>query len=144
MAPSIIPDAPGEVYGDKAYDAEQMKKAIAAKRGSVKCESLNLTHRTMSGPSPPARQTARGPQPRARGRSARALKKSSASGNAATGFGRCALLAFEGQAANPSRGDGLQCKVLLAAAMRMSGLNRRGAKICKRKPRACALSIPNR
>ncbi len=36
IAPSIIPDAPGHVYGDKAYDAGSVKKAIKAKGGSVK------------------------------------------------------------------------------------------------------------
>jgi hypothetical protein len=45
MAPSIIPDAPGEVYGDKAYDAESVKKAIAANGGSVKI--LRKGHRRL-------------------------------------------------------------------------------------------------
>ena len=33
MAPSIIPDGPGEVYGDRAYDALSVEKAVAAKGG---------------------------------------------------------------------------------------------------------------
>ena len=36
VAPSIIPDAPGGVFGDKAYDAASVKKAIKAKGGSSK------------------------------------------------------------------------------------------------------------
>lgn len=36
MAPDIIPDAPGEVYGDKAYDALSVEKAIEAKGGTVR------------------------------------------------------------------------------------------------------------
>ncbi|MGH6829983.1 MAG: IS5 family transposase, partial [Methylocella sp.] len=36
IAPAIIPDAPGEVFGDKAYDAASVKEAIKAKGGSVK------------------------------------------------------------------------------------------------------------
>jgi IS5 family transposase len=36
IAPSIIPDAPGHVFGDKAYDAASVKEAIKAKGGSVK------------------------------------------------------------------------------------------------------------
>ena len=31
---SIVPDEPGEVYGDKAYDALSVEKAIAAKGGT--------------------------------------------------------------------------------------------------------------
>jgi IS5 family transposase len=34
VAPSIVPDEPGEVYGDKAYDALSVEKAIAAKGGT--------------------------------------------------------------------------------------------------------------
>lgn len=36
MAPEIIPDKPGEVYGDKAYDALSVEVAIAAKGGTVR------------------------------------------------------------------------------------------------------------
>jgi transposase, IS5 family len=36
IAPSIIPDAPGEVYGDKAYDALSVEMAIKAKGGTSK------------------------------------------------------------------------------------------------------------
>ncbi len=36
VAPAIIPDEPGEVYADKAYDALSVEKAIKAKGGSVK------------------------------------------------------------------------------------------------------------
>jgi len=36
IAPSIIPDAPGEVYADKAYDALSVEVAIATKGGSAK------------------------------------------------------------------------------------------------------------
>jgi transposase, IS5 family len=36
IAPSIIPDAPGEVYADKAYDALSVEKAIEAKGGTSK------------------------------------------------------------------------------------------------------------
>jgi IS5 family transposase len=36
IAPSIIPDAPGEVYGDKAYDALSVEIAIKAKSGRSK------------------------------------------------------------------------------------------------------------
>ena len=36
VAPSIIPDAPGQVFGDKAYDAASVKQAIKAKGGSSK------------------------------------------------------------------------------------------------------------
>jgi transposase, IS5 family len=36
IAPSIIPDAPGEVYADKAYDALSVEVAIEAKGGTSK------------------------------------------------------------------------------------------------------------
>src|SRR4029453_863353 len=36
IAPSIIPNAPGEVYGDRAYDALSVEKAIEAKGGVAK------------------------------------------------------------------------------------------------------------
>ena len=36
IAPSIIPDAPGGVFGDKTYDAGSVKQAIKAKGGSSK------------------------------------------------------------------------------------------------------------
>lgn len=36
IAPSIIPDAPGEVYADKAYDALSVEVAIKAKGGTSK------------------------------------------------------------------------------------------------------------
>jgi IS5 family transposase len=36
IAPALIPDAPGEVYADKAYDALSLEKAILAKGGTVK------------------------------------------------------------------------------------------------------------
>jgi transposase, IS5 family len=36
IAPSIIPDAPGEVYADRAYDALSVEKAIATKGGIAK------------------------------------------------------------------------------------------------------------
>jgi Transposase DDE domain len=36
IAPSIIPDAPGEVYGDKTYDALSVEMAIKAKGGTSK------------------------------------------------------------------------------------------------------------
>jgi IS5 family transposase len=36
IAPAIIPDAPGEVYGDKAYDALSVEKAIEAKGGTAR------------------------------------------------------------------------------------------------------------
>ncbi len=36
VAPSIIPDEPGEVYADKAYDALSVEKAIKAKGGTSK------------------------------------------------------------------------------------------------------------
>lgn len=36
VAPAIIPDEPGEVYADKAYDALSVEKAIEAKGGTSK------------------------------------------------------------------------------------------------------------
>ena len=36
IAPSIIPDEPGEVYADKAYDSRAVEKAIEAKGGVAK------------------------------------------------------------------------------------------------------------
>jgi IS5 family transposase len=36
IAPSIIPDQPGEVYADKAYDALSVEKAIEAAGGTVR------------------------------------------------------------------------------------------------------------
>ena len=36
IAPALLPDAPGEVYADKAYDALSLEKAILAKGGTVK------------------------------------------------------------------------------------------------------------
>lgn len=36
IAPSIIPDEPGEVYADRAYDALSVEKAIEAKGGTSK------------------------------------------------------------------------------------------------------------
>ncbi len=46
IAPSIIPDRPGAVFGDKAYYADSVKKAIKAKGGSVKI--LRKGHRWLS------------------------------------------------------------------------------------------------
>ncbi|MGH6830245.1 MAG: IS5 family transposase [Methylocella sp.] len=46
IAPSIIPDRPGAVFGDKAYHADSVKKAIKAKGGSVKI--LRKGHRWLS------------------------------------------------------------------------------------------------
>ncbi|MGH6869197.1 MAG: transposase, partial [Methylocella sp.] len=53
IAPSIIPDAPGHVFGDKAYDADSVKEAIKAKGGSVKI--LRKGHRWL----PPKKFVAR-------------------------------------------------------------------------------------
>ena len=53
IAPSIIPDAPGHVFGDKAYDAASVKQAIKAKGGSVKI--LRKGHRWL----PPKKFVAR-------------------------------------------------------------------------------------
>jgi transposase, IS5 family len=36
IAPAIIPDEPGEVYADRAYDALSVEKAIKAKGGTSK------------------------------------------------------------------------------------------------------------
>ena len=36
IAPAIIPDEPGEVYADRAYDALSVEKAIEAKGGTVR------------------------------------------------------------------------------------------------------------
>jgi len=36
VAPAIIPDAPGEVYADRAYDARSVERAIEAKGGTSK------------------------------------------------------------------------------------------------------------
>ena len=36
IAPSIIPDEPGEVYADRAYDALAVEKAIEARGGTPK------------------------------------------------------------------------------------------------------------
>ncbi|MGH6801009.1 MAG: transposase [Methylocella sp.] len=36
IAPSIVPDAAGHVFGDKAYDALSVKQAIKAKGGTSK------------------------------------------------------------------------------------------------------------
>jgi IS5 family transposase len=46
IAPSIIPDAPGHVFGDKANSAESVKKAINDKGGKVKL--LRKGHRRLS------------------------------------------------------------------------------------------------
>jgi IS5 family transposase len=46
IAPSIIPDTPGHVFGDTAYDAASVKQAIKAKGGSVKI--LRKGHRWLS------------------------------------------------------------------------------------------------
>jgi transposase, IS5 family len=85
IAPSIIPDRPGEVYGDRAYDALSVETAIEANGGTSKL--MRKGHRWL-----PAKKleatTGRC------GRSARALKKSSAPGNAPIVFVRCAGLGF--------------------------------------------------
>jgi IS5 family transposase len=43
MTPSIIPDQPGEVYADKAYDALCVEKAIEAAGGTARL--LRKRHR---------------------------------------------------------------------------------------------------
>jgi transposase, IS5 family len=46
IAPSIIPDEPGEVYADKAYDALSVEEAIKAKGGTARL--LRKGHRWLS------------------------------------------------------------------------------------------------
>jgi hypothetical protein len=46
IAPSIIPDKPGEVYGDKAYDALSVEEAINAKGGTAR--PLRKGHRWLA------------------------------------------------------------------------------------------------
>ncbi len=80
IAPSIIPDEPGEVYADRAYDALSVEKAIEAKGGTSKL--MRKGHRWL----PAARLEAHNrPLRPIRAR----IKKSSAPGNAAIIFARC-------------------------------------------------------
>jgi IS5 family transposase len=46
IAPAIIPDEPGEVYGDKAYDALSVEMAIKAKGGTARL--LRKGHRWLA------------------------------------------------------------------------------------------------
>ena len=46
VAPMIIPDEPGEVYADRAYDALSVEKAIEAKDGTVRL--LRKGHRWLA------------------------------------------------------------------------------------------------
>ena len=55
IAPAIIPDEPGEVYADRAYDALSVEKAIEAKGGTAKL--MRKGHRWL------ARRNARSTQP---------------------------------------------------------------------------------
>jgi IS5 family transposase len=56
VAPAIIPDAPGEVYADRAYDALAVEKAIGRTRKTF-----------AQGPSLASGQSARSAQPPAAG-----------------------------------------------------------------------------
>ncbi len=42
VAPMILPDEPGEVYGDRAYDALSVEVAIVAKGGTAKLRRKGL------------------------------------------------------------------------------------------------------
>jgi len=80
IAPSVIPDAPGEVYADKADAARAFEKAIEAAGGTS-----NLGAKAIAGSRPKRsrRLIVRG------ARSARGVRKSSAPGSAAIIFVPC-------------------------------------------------------
>ncbi len=80
VAPSLIPDRPGAVYGDKAYDALSVEAAIKAKGGTPR-----LLRRAIAGSKPQRSKNTTGRC----GRSGQGSKKSSAPGNAAIAFARC-------------------------------------------------------
>ena len=80
IAPSTIPDDPGEVYGDKAYDALSAEAAIEAKGGTAKL--LRKGHRFL-----PAEALEEHNHPRKPIRSR--IEKILAPGSVATGCGAC-------------------------------------------------------
>jgi hypothetical protein len=115
IAPSIVPEEPGEVYADKAYDALAVEKAIEAKGGTSRS-----MRRAIAGcpPNGSKRIIARC------ARSGRESRKSSEPGSAAAIFAVC-----DGSGSprpNCSR-DRLQHQTLLAAANRLSGFEKSGA-----------------
>ena len=81
IAPSIIPNEPGEVYADKAYDALAVEKAIEAKGGIAK-----LLRKGIAGSRPRRSRQIIGRCVR----SGLGLKKFLAPGSAATICDRCA------------------------------------------------------
>ena len=111
IAPAIIPDAPGEVYADRAYDALAVEKVIEAKGG---------LEANAQGPSLACGQSARSAQPAAAAdpfkdrKNLRHLETQlSLAAHAMDGLG-------QGKVANSSRGHRLQLQTLLAHARRLS------------------------
>jgi DDE family transposase len=124
IAPAIIPDAPGEAYADRAYDALSVEKAIEAAGGTSKL--LRKGHRHL--PAEGWRRITARCAPSAAG-----SRKSSEPGNAATASDPCDGLAFPRQN-GPSRGHRLQRQTILAHANRLSGPAKR----------ACNADLQNR
>jgi hypothetical protein len=124
-AASIIPDEPGEVYADKAYDALSAEKAIKAKGGTSKADAQGaIAGCRLKGLR---RIIVRC------GRSAQGLKTQ-------LPFSFHAMdRACQGQVPSPSRRHCLQHQALLADANRLSGpqrgsQNRPPAKPVRRRP----------
>jgi IS5 family transposase len=134
VAPSIVPDEPGEVYGDKAYDALSVEKAIAAKGGTPRL--MRKGHRwlraaTLEAHNPPA---APGPCKD---------RENLWHVEAQLSFSLHAMdRPRQGKAANPSRRDRLQLQTLLAAANGLSGPAKSTVANPSPKRQSCDLHSP--
>src|SRR5262249_9602897 len=117
VAPSLIPDRPGEVYADRAYDALAVEKAIEAKGGISKL--MRKGHRWL-----PAKmlETHNRPLRPIRAR----IEKIFGTWKRTYRFRHMRWMGL-GQTPSPSRGDRLQFETLLAAAELL-----RGRKIASR------------
>lgn len=106
IAPAIIPDEPGEVYADRAYDALSVEKAIIAAGGTARL--LRKGHRWLPAAADPV-----------------AHRKNLRHLETQLSFSSHALArARQGQTPSPSRGHRLQRQALLADASRLSGAAR--------------------
>jgi hypothetical protein len=147
IAPSIIPDKPGEDYADNAYDALSVEEAINAKGGTAR--PLRKGHRWLAAEKVRSAQSSAAAHTRL-GR--RALDKFPLYRFALRNLSRNALLArqdrdnlrnletqlpfsldamdraCQGKIAGPSRAHCLQRQTTLAAAKRLSGFEKAQSK----------------
>ena len=105
IAPLIIPDAPGKVYTDHAYDAMSVEKAILTTGGTPQ-----LLRKGIAGCPPKGSKRTTAPCVR----SAPGWRKSSEPGNAATASETCDDLGSQGQTPGPCRRQCLRCQTLFA------------------------------